>query len=267
MVIQLIHHFNMKQYKPQSHFFTDLLSLAAPSANNSFGPVDGSLNTKYRVTSFVNSGQKVKLYAICDGSMMILPQRNNAGDLTGKLNIVIKPSQMNWEPLKIKYFIYRGVEKEDFLDVNNALVQPVASSPEILTKMWAFFKALNGLGTIVGSVFPVDSIFQLNAPGEKLLDEHLKNSLINCKAGEDIGYFNGRIGLDIVLDYGDYQLEDQENLFNLNVKYASKDEFVFDTSSIPGSPPAKVKRYREYIHQFIDAAAFWMYVFKPTWTF
>lgn len=250
----------MKQYNPQSHFFTDLSSLAPASGNDGFGPVNGALSTKYRTTSFVNgtSGNKVKLYAISDGSMMILPQRDNSGTLTGKLNIVIKPSQMNWEPLKIKYFIYRGVQKEDFLDINDALVQPVASSPEILTKMWVFFKALNGLGTIAGNIFPVASIFQLNAPDEKLLDEHLRNTLLNCKAGEHIGYFDGRLGLDIVLDYGDYQLENQENLFNLNIQYACKDEFVFDTSSIPGSPPpAKVKRYREYIHQFIDAAAFW----------
>lgn len=42
------------------------------------------------------------------------------------------------------------------------------------------------------------------------MDEHFTNSLINCKAGEHIGSFTGKVGLDIVLDYGDYRLENQE---------------------------------------------------------
>ena len=249
----------MKQYSPKSHFFTDLSGLTSANVNESFGPVDGDLTTKYRVTSFVNgtANLKIKLFAISGGSLMIFPQKDNVGNLTGKLNIVIKPSQMNWSPLKIKYFVYRGVEKDDFFDSNWILKEPVADSPQILTKMWAYFKSLNLLPSITGVIFPVEYIFQLNTPSDKLLDEHFTNSLINCTAGEHIGYFKGRIGLDIVLDYGDYQLENQENLFNLNVEYASKNEFVFDTSTIPGSTQTKVQRYKEYIHQFIDAAAFW----------
>ena len=249
----------MKQYSPQSYFFTDHTNLTDASVIDAFGPVDGDLTTKYRVTSFVNgtANLKIKLFAISGGSLMIFPQKDNVGNLTGKLNIVIKPSQMNWSPLKIKYFVYRGVEKDDFFDSNWILKEPVADSPQILTKMWAYFKSLNLLPSITGVIFPVEYIFQLNTPSDKLLDEHFTNSLINCTAGEHIGYFKGRIGLDIVLDYGDYQLENQENLFNLNVEYASKNEFVFDTSTIPGSTQTKVQRYKEYIHQFIDAAAFW----------
>jgi hypothetical protein len=189
--------------------------------------------------------------------MMIFPQKDNSGNLTGKINIVIKPSQMNWSPLRIKYFVYRGVDKDDFFDSNWVLKQPVADSPEILTKMWTFFQALNGLPAITGVIFPVEYIFQLNTPSDTLLDQHFTNSLINCKGGEYIGNFTGKVGLDIVLDYGDYQLENQENLFNLDVGYACKNEFIFDIDTIPASPIAKRKRYREYIHQFLDAAAFW----------
>ena len=208
-------------YQPKSYFFTNLSALNAPDVSCAFGPINGSTTTKYRVTSFVKGDAitKIKLFAICDGSLMILPQKDETGNLTGKLNIVIKPSQMNWEPIKIKYLVYRGVEKDDFFDLNGILKHPLADSPEILTKMWVFFQTLNVLPSITGVVFPVEYIFQTNTPDETLLDEHFTNSLINCKAGEHIGYFKGRVGLDIVF-----------GLWRLSVRWPGK--FIYSRFKI-----------------------------------
>lgn len=75
---------------------------------------------------------------------MIFPQKDNVGGLTGKINIIIKLSN-ELESLKIKYFVYRGVDKDEFFNSGLILKQHVADSPEILTKMWTFFQTLNGL--------------------------------------------------------------------------------------------------------------------------
>lgn len=249
----------MKQYTPESYFFTEYSKLSDIAAENSgtdaFGPVVGSETTKYRVTSFVNSSDKkalVKLFAICEGSLLIQSSQDPE-----KINIILKPAR-SYSPLKIKYFIYRGVNKADYF-TDDALNKPDpdnADQPETLRKMWEAFIAFNGLSNITGVFFPLDYIYQLDAPVDRHIDEAFQSSLINCKAGEHIGNFKGKVGLDIVLDYGDYELENQEDdLFRLNLKFAQAKDFIFDTSS--ATNPVKQKRYKEHIHQFLDAAAFW----------
>jgi len=249
----------MIKYTPHSHFFTDLSSLAdanisdqAAISANAFGPVKGSETTKYRVTSKVKAptaNSIGKLYAICNGKILIQPQND-----PDKLNIIIKPSENNYSPLKIKYFIYRGVNRADYF-TNNILNQPDTNKPEILNKMWLHFMALNGLSSITGITFPSDSVFQFTAPATTLIDNSIQSSLITCKEGDYLGNFTGEVGLDIVLDYGDYTIENQVELFSFNLAYARANEFVFDTST--QSDNGKKKIFKENIHQFLDAAAFW----------
>lgn len=240
----------MKQYKPHSHFFTDLSSLAAANGNDGFGPVAGSLTTKYRVTSKVKAinASPAKLYAICDGRMLIQPSTDN-----NKINIIIKPSTNNYSPLKIKYFIYRGINKADYF-TNNVLNQPDVNKPITVTKLWTTLLALNGLTSPSGNIFPLEYIYDFAAPGTKLIDEAFQKSLVSCIEGDYIGNFNDEVGLDIVLDDGEYIFENQEILFSYNLDFARAQEFIFDIGSLSDT---KKKRLKENIHQFLDAAAFW----------
>lgn len=243
----------MKTYNPRSYFFTELSKLADSSGTEGFGPVNGSESTQFRITSKVkatNPNDLVKLYAISGGSMLIQPQDND----NTKINIIIKPSKNNYAPLKIKYFIYRGVNKSDYF-TGDLLNQPDASKPKTLNRMWAVFMALNGISSPVGAIFPLDYIYQLSAPETKLIDDAFQSSLVSCKEGEYIGNFKGEVGLDIVLDYGEYTLDNQEILFNLDLKFARAKDYIFDVSTL--SDNVKKKRLRENIHQFLDAAAFW----------
>ncbi|WP_261512707.1 hypothetical protein [Chryseobacterium paludis] len=243
----------MNIYKPQSHFFTELLKLAPASGTEGFGPVNGSPTTKYRTTSKVkanNTNDWVKLYAICNGKILIQPQDNDSS----KINIIIKPSENNYSPLKIKYFIYRGINKADYF-TGNVLNQPAADKPDTLKTMWLAFIALNGLSSSVGSIFPLTYIYDFAAPSTKLIDNAFQSSLISCSKGDYIGNFKGEIGLDIVLDHGDYTLENQGSMFNFDLKFARAQEFIFDTDTVSGA--VNKKKFKENIHQFIDAAAFW----------
>lgn len=263
-----------KEYEPISHFFTDAIQLDFPIIGNvgtdAFGPILGFETTQYRTTSIVraSSADPVKVFAICNGQILIQPQ---TGDNT-KVNLILKPSS-SYNPLKIKYFIYRSINKSDLINIDT--LKPVdnedADQPVLLKKMWdkfiAFNQPLYDNGTIPTppNVFPASLIgYNENDNLDILIDHYFFRNLEtnsyqipNCSIGEHIGNFTGEIGLDIVLDYGDYELTNQEELFKLNLDYARKKQFFFDTATILSPTPIKIKRYKEHIHQFIDAAAFW----------
>src|SRR5690554_2359205 len=253
-------------YEPHSHFFVDHNNLynhddtSSPGsiAMDAFGPVVGNETTQYRTTSFIRASATSKVFAICDGHILIQPYD---GDST-KVNLIIKPT-VSYAPLKIKYFIYRGVNKDDLI-FGFDLVHPTPDSPEFIKRVW---KASNKLAEALNQPLPLNldakligyNLGQLNDEllsyiffGIETEDEY---NIPKCFKGEFIGNFTGRIGLDIVLDYGDYELDYEEQLFKLDLEYARKPEHVFDIATITGA--VKQKRYREYIHQCIDAAAFW----------
>ena len=100
-------------------------------------------------------------------------------------------------------------------------------------------------------------------PASTLLDTYFFNDesvnanfqIPTCKKGEWIANVSDKIGLDIVLDNGDYRLDNEEELFKFDMEFARKAENIFDTATI--ATANKRKKYKEYIHQFIDAAAFW----------
>lgn len=267
----------MADYKPNSHFFVDHSNLAnslpANLATDSFGPVSTDLINKYRTTSFVRASALTNVFAICDGQIMIQPQ---TGDDT-KVNLILKPSASAiYDPIKIKYFIYRGVNKEDLIG-NNILVDVNTSDPNqpiFLQKLWKQFVDFNmpfydqGIIDTPPETFPAFLIgYDENQSGDTLIEHYFKRNndggnlifyqIPACTKGEFLGNFTGRIGLDVVLDYGDYELTNQDELFKLDLTYARKPEHIFDITAIPTSTPTKVKRFKEYIHQFLDATAFW----------
>lgn len=263
-----------KEYEPISHFFTDASQLASPVVGNigtdAFGPVLGSETTKYRTTSVVRTSgsNSVKVFAICDGQVLIQPQ---IGDDT-KVNLILKPST-SYSPLKIKYFIYRGINKADLINAN--ILKPVdnedSSQPFFLRKLWEKFIAFNqpfydeGIISTPPDTFPTFLIGYNESDSLSLSLEYYFSRKFNdnfyqiptCSAGDHLGNFSGQIGLDVVLDYGDYELQNQEELFRLDLNFARLKEHIFDTATIPSSTATKIKRYKERIHQFIDPAAFW----------
>lgn len=270
----------MSQYNPTSHFFVDESKLAAILPANytadAFGPVTGSLTTKYRTSSFVRAvnASPVKVFAICDGQLFIQPV---TGDAT-KLNLILKPSK-TFAPIKIKYFIYRGVRKSDLLGGVSGLSTYMANpdpsdpnQPKFLKKIWAKYTAFVTSITDPGTGDPLpeptefysaDIGYDENQVGTVLLDHcFTKKDISNpfyeiplCKEGEHIANFTTKMALDIVLDYGDYELVNQEQLFKLDLDFARKRDHFFDTTTITNF--AKIKRYKEHVHQFLDPAAFW----------
>lgn len=268
---------SINRYEPRSHFFVDHNNLKPTNPSNeavdAFGPVIGNETNQYRTTSFVRASETSKVFAICDGEIMIQPQTED----TTKVNLILKPAaSAPYAPVKIKYFIYRGVNKSDLIN-NNILVDVNESDPDqpiFLQKLWKEFIDFNmpfyeqGLLDTPPETFPALLIgYNENQDGETLIEHYFKRNndggniifyqIPTCKEGEFLGNFTGRIGLDVILDYGDYELTNQDELFKLDLNFARKAEHIFDIGDIPYSTSIKEKRYKEYIHQFMDAAAFW----------
>lgn len=253
---------SINKYEPSSHFFVDHTNLSDPAPANlaadAFGPVNGDETNKYRTTSFIRASTTSKVFAICDGHILIQPYD---GDST-KVNLIIKPTA-SYAPLKIKYFIYRGVNAVDLIIADLVsgynLVQQNPGSPEFIKKIWKDTAETNDP---IPTTLPASLIgFNPdNQPNEELLSYTFFSggidlyNLPKCCKGELIGNFTDKIGLDIILDYGDYELDYEEQLFKLDLEYARKPEHIFNVSTISGA--VKQKRYKEYIHQFIDASAF-----------
>ncbi|MCS3533046.1 hypothetical protein [Chryseobacterium sp. JUb7] len=251
---------SINKFSPNSHFFVDHTNISTPDIANlavdGFGPVQGNLSSKYRTTSFVRSSAVSKVFAICDGYILI---QNNTED-NSKVNIILRPT-VSYSPFKIKYFIYRGVNKADIINGAN-LASSTSNSPDFLKRIWALnFAISTAINVPPATQIEAKSIgYDASMPDTTLLDEFFfksdsEISLPKCTKGELLGNFSGFIGLDIVIDRGDYHLDYEQETFNFNLGFARKYNHVLDLSPISGA--AAKKKYKEYIHQFIDAAAFW----------
>lgn len=271
--------YNPKEYKPSSCFFADYTKLATASTAietiklDSFGPVPTGLDSankliysssQYRTTSFVRAtdATPVKVLAVCAGRILIQPST-----ASGKVNIILIPKD-GISSLRIKYFVYRNVTKDDLL-LSSTTMQKTDSNtftaehpaPEMLMNIWDNYTKSNK-GVTPPTLDSVNIGYNESATGDTLIDAYLANLLkggacriYDCKAGEHLGYFTEKLGLDVVLDYGDCVLDYQTQSFNLNLAYARESEHVFNTSTVTGD--SNIKRYQEYILQFMDAAAFW----------
>ncbi len=136
-------------YNPQSYFFVDPAVLAPADENNkandAYGPVFGCEEEEYRTTSFVqacNLETPEKVFAICDGRVLIQPMTGS----NDKVNLILKPSA-NYTPLKIKYFVYRGVRKADLIDQNCVVLLDGNSTtqPALVQNLWEAFKSFNNI--------------------------------------------------------------------------------------------------------------------------
>ncbi|WBV58189.1 hypothetical protein PFY10_06995 [Chryseobacterium daecheongense] len=250
---------SINKFSPNSHFFVDHTNLSGPVAANlatdAFGPVQGEETNKYRTTSFVRTTTTSKIFAICDGHILIQPNKDDST----KINIILKPT-VSYAPFKIKYFVYRGVNKADIVN-GTKLAHSTSNSPDFLKRIWNINSALaTALNHPVASDIEAKLIgYDPSLSDSTLLDSiffksESETNLPKCNKGELLGNFTDKIGLDIVLDKGDYRLDYEQELFKFDLGFARTFNYVLDASSIPVSVK---KKYRENIHQFVDAAAFW----------
>jgi len=257
----------ISKFAPKSHFFTDPAAISQ-SAGQAFGPVSSS---EFRVTtSFTVSGDSRMAYAICPGVVLVQPQ----GDGSTAVNVIMRPFTQPIQGFNIKYFIYRGLDRDDFFTGNK--VNPAGTgASDFINSINASFASYHNsidpgsplpdfMASFIGfdpdhqpSTLPLSDFFfkesqYVESGGE--FNESSPFELPNVPMGASLGNFlEDDCGIDIVLDYGDYKLPLPNDEFVFDLAYARLPE----CSIMATDPDAfKQKVVKEQIFQFLDAAAY-----------
>ncbi|TDQ77462.1 hypothetical protein [Sphingobacterium yanglingense] len=250
-------------FQPKSFFFTDPNSITQ-DALRSFGPQ--SANVFNITASFQSSGAKA--YAICKGTVLIQPQTGNSN----LVNLILRPFSQPINGLPIRYFVYRGLRVQDFFNGNLVKDAGTNESDYINKAQQAFENYYTSIeqpkplfeAKYIGydpanqsAELDIDSLFFKQAQyqsGEEELQQAFELPMV--QAGHSLGYFaQGECGMDVILSYGDYKLENPIDEFAFNLEYARAPLATIDITNV--SDEYKSKRIKEQVQQFIDVAAFY----------
>lgn len=254
------------RFSPESHFFTDP-SVMTQSEAQIFGPMN---DREFRLTTKFNA-PAATAFAICKGIVLIQPQVGSSD----KLNLILRPYTQPITGFNIKYFIYRGLDKSSFFAADQVIEKSDTSS-DLINKVNKDFLSFHqkenepippflakylGYNPLVQEdALMIDSFFFKET---ELVEENGSSSEIDATAfelplvemGESLGNFSGaEAGIDIILNYGDYQLPLPNEEFVFDLAYARAKEAVITLDNNLSDFKKKVKR--EQIFQFLDAAAF-----------
>lgn len=264
-----------------SHFFIESNNLNPFSQLEfqSFGVVSA---TKFKTTSVITFGGIKKVYAICQGQILIQPQ---IGDDT-KVNIILKPFRQTIKGFSIKYFIYRGLKKSDFINTDSNPSKVAGSETtgtDLMKFIWTDFNRFYSNHNISSNEIPdflpsfigysEDTIIQ---PIESSIEsyffkssfaevDNITNEITESSEnafelplvprGICFGTVENEIGLDIVLNDGYFLDNDDSKPFNLNLEYARSPDYFIDTDNVISN--IEKKCLREYCNLFIDPASYY----------
>ncbi|UIR56355.1 hypothetical protein LZQ00_00670 [Sphingobacterium sp. SRCM116780] len=252
---------------PESHFFTDTNGISQ-TAEQSFGPKD--VNTFDVTARFSSTGGMA--YALCKSVVFIQPQEGNSQ----LVNLILRPYQQPITGLNIRYIVYRGLRRQDFFTgelvlpptaaqtdfirkVNKSFddfyEQTKSEKPTFETKYIGFDPANQQDSETLDSYFFKES--EVTVTGDTTVESATDAfELPMVQAGDSLGFFQtGECGIDIVLGYGDYKLENAVDEFVFDLAYARKSHVKIDVANV--TTAAQKKRVKEQATQFIDVAAFY----------
>lgn len=255
------------ELKPESYFFIEKKDNAfSQDPTGKFGITGTGETSKFRTTSKISYSGKV--FTICQGQIFVQP---NAGS-ADKVNVILKPFSQPIKGLAIKYIIYRGLNKSDFFTPDGKVVAKNDNNTGFVKEIWIDFEKFNPGVT----VFPQEYIGYPAAQPQSGQEQSL-NDLIDdyffkmtkatetetqkfafelplIKGGTYLGNANETLGIDIVLNEGDFTIDNDPNPFKLDLKFARSLDHILDPA---GTSNFKKKLIRESATWFIDIAAFY----------
>ncbi len=262
----------MPKLDAKSHFFLEDETFTQ-SSSNAFGVIS---DNQFRTTSLVNVTNK-KVVSICSGQIFIQPV---TGD-SSKVNLILKPYRQPVNGLAIKYFIYRGLSKDQFLDTSDKVLSTGSGLITYINNEFNNFynqdSSLSPIPVFLGKFIGYPDSAALPGETQELEDlidfyyykisqtfDDETGDITNPKiafelpmipAGTHLATATGLIGLDIVLNNGDYYIENDPNLFKLDLAFARAPFNIIDVSSITDEYQKKL--LREAITLFVDPAAYY----------
>lgn len=238
----------------KSHFFLQDGDFTQSEAQ-AFGVID---ENTFRTSAKVTPNGEKQIFTICQGQVLLQPQEGNAE----KVNVIFHPFKQPITGLSIKYFIYRGLRKSDFINGNE--VAPVDTTG-FTQFIWDEFNKFHGENDDP-PIFTAASIgYSLDFEETKLIDdiffpkksnEENSYNLPIIPRGTHLGKITEDIGIDVILDYGSYtSLSPLDNAFPLNLSFVRAAEGMINLDA--NDSDFKKKLLQECCTQFIDIAAFY----------
>lgn len=266
----------VSKLQPHSHFYIQGNNFTQDT-NQQFGVVN---DTQFRTTATVAFSGEKNIYALCMGTVFIQPQTGNE---SSKVNLILRPFKQPINGLNIKYIIYRGLNKTDFFTNDSKITGSETTGSGFVQYMWKqfnkFYDVDNG-GALPASGFSSDFLGYPSPTSQLATQEN--NHLIDqyffkittflegadpvedattayefpiVPRGIQLGSATGTVGIDIVLNDGDYIIENDPNPFQINLEYARAASYVLDTAT--ETDVFKKKLVKEACTKFIDIAAFY----------
>jgi hypothetical protein len=259
----------IKEFEPKSYFFTESTIAAQSSAEGAYGPDFVETNTKFNITTQFELANK-KAYAVTSGQVLIVPQSGDENE--SKVNVFIKPLKNVDVGVQIKYYVYRGLKKELFINSSNNILPKSRANTPFMAKVWTDLITFNKLTEqptleIPASLFgytttetdtnSLDAKF-FNTYDITSTDENKAYNLPIIEAGQYFGEFlDNKGGFEIVLNEGFYYQEKSDTGFQFDLRYAKAEKAVLDLAEITNNPNISEKIYRENVQKFLDPAAFY----------
>ena len=218
------------------HFFAKESEL--PIQTKPYGALSA---TQYRVTSLFNgclTANEPIAYAVTKGLVFIVDQTGNSD----RVNLLLQPENLPYGA-PVKYFIYRGLLKSDFLDKNNSyktIKKAGTDDSNLITSIRRGKDGINALNLYSNKVDSdfIDFIF--------LKDEY---QFAYVNQGDSLGRFDT---LASTLDYG-FEIMLDEYFFSPTFKLARCSTNIIEVSTDPEE--ADVSRLQ--ILNYIDPAAYY----------
>lgn len=252
------------ELRPESHFYVETaVNFGNPT---SFGKIS---STEFSTTSVISFPGVCKVYAICKGQVFFQPM-SGAGN-EDKVNIILRPFKQPINGLAIKYFIYRGLKKSDFF-VDDKLLATNQTESKLVEKVNTEFdnfyknKPANEKPIFLASFLGYRKLSDITQNENDLLDHYFFKisdtetdkvafELPMVERGTFLGNAQNTLGIDVVLNEGDFFMEDDPNPFQLNLKFARAKEHKLSTNIAANNYQKKL--VRESASMFMDVAAFY----------
>jgi len=255
------------ELKPESYFFIQKENSFTQDSTGKFGITGTGETSKFRTTSKISYSGKV--FTICQGQIFVQP---NAGS-QDKVNIILKPFSQPIKGLAIKYIIYRGLNKNNVFTSDGKVVAKAPDNTGFVEELWKDFEKFNPGVTVFPQEYIGYPAAQPQSGQEQKLDDLIDDYFFKMtkanepetqkfafelpliQGGTYLGNVNGTLGVDIVLNEGDFTINNDPNPFKLNLEFARSADHVMDPAL--GNSDFKKKLIRESATWFIDIAAFY----------
>jgi len=219
------------------------ISISSQTVAQAFGPVNSN---QFNCTSkFTINGSGVKKALAVQTGVLIAQE-----DSSGRINIALRPLNNQSNKPSVFAYIYRGLDKSNFLDSSNNIISSGnTNETDFTASIWSAYQAYNGNtnGPVSGALIGFDNTAAGSISLASIFNNQEAITAHVVQEGAFIGNWNSSqdIGFEVVL---------MNDFFLPDIDFLRKTNHTIDVSSLTN---LELKAKREEVLAFIDPAAFY----------